>query len=121
MSRENILKHLRPPEGVDEDDWKKTLRRHLEEYDQLRVIALCHKHYGEIGQIAFSQPIDSLCDRCEALEQENARLKAMNDRYHEFILGLRVLIENGDTAHNFSHSALHLMLCNILEPQEPSE
>lgn len=57
--------------------------------------------------------------RC--LLEEVEALRAERDRYYDFILGLRVLLENGETAHSFDHSAFHMMLCDVLEPAKKAK
>lgn len=61
MSKSNILKHLRPPEGVDKDLWEKRLLLHMEH--KRSVAYALYFIYTEHADKA----LEDLCDRCEEL------------------------------------------------------
>lgn len=70
--KENILKHLRAPEGVDEEKWKNELSYYLDNYDSWLYWPL---EYEDLNHKDAHKSFEDLCDRCEALERENARLR----------------------------------------------
>lgn len=76
MSRENILKHLRAPEGVDEEKWRREFYFYVETSTSWLYWSL---EYEDLEASDIQQSVENLCDRCEELERENARLREKND------------------------------------------
>lgn len=136
--KENILKHLRAPEGVDEEKWKNELSYYLDNYDSWLYWPL---EYEDLNHKDAHKSFEDLCDRCEALERENAALReelaksrlvwsdeapkeegwywvrpeGSSDWIHyldQFILDRERRRKDDDKSMRF---------CRIPEPQEPSE